>query len=437
MDPTTRRIVDFALGLSFADLPDEVVREASMRVFDTVGCALATRDAEPVRITLATLGAGGDGRVIGRPDLRLPPDAAAFVNTTMIRYLDFNDWAPNGHPSDVVGAFLALADRPGVDGRRLVTATVAAYEVFIGLTEASKLPRLGWDQGFALGIAAVAGIGNLLGIDAAAVGNAVGIMAAAGIPTGASRSGELSMWKGCATAYATRNAVFATLLARAGLTGPPAAFEGRRGIFPLVTGGFELALGPAATGRDYRIRRTAIKPWPACYHAQAPIEAAVRLRERVPVNELERIEVGTYQEAWRSIASEQEKWDPRTRETADHSLPYMVARALVDGSITVDSFAPGSYLDDSLRPLLGRIAAHADEAATAAYPDRIVARIVARDRAGRVHEVEVTNPTGHPANPMSPERLDAKVRGIAGDAAAGWADVASAGALGDLLDATF
>ena len=366
VDDTTRRIVEFATGLTFADLPSTVVAETSMRVLDSVACALAGHDAYPVKIALSTLGgSGGDGRVIGRPDLRLAPDAAAFVNTSMIRYFDFNDWAPNGHPSDVIGALLALADQPGVDGPRFLTATVVAYEVFIALTEATKLPALGWDQGFALGLAAAAGIANMLALDVSTVANAIGMLAVAGLPTGAARSGSLSMWKGCATAYAARNAVFATQLASAGLTGPQAAFEGRRGLWSLVTGPFELTLG----GDTMRLSRTALKPWPACYHAQAAIEAALELRKRVPVEDLVSIDVGTYADAYRSIASEREKWDPQTRETADHSLPYIVARTLVDGAVTPESFAPERYLDPALRPLIARIEAHVDEHATAAYPE--------------------------------------------------------------------
>lgn len=364
--------------------------------------------------------------MLGRPDIRMAPDAAAFVNTSMIRYFDFNDWAPNGHPSDVIGALLALADQPGVDGRRFLAATVVAYEVFIALTEATELPALGWDQGFALGLAAAAGIASMLDLDEATVANAIGILAVAGLPTGAARSGSLSMWKGCATAYAARNAVFITQLARAGLTGPPSAFEGRRGLWPLVTGPFDLKLG----GDTLRISRTALKPWPVCYHAQAAIGAALELRNRVSVDDLVSIDVGTYAEAHRSIASEPEKWDPQSRETADHSLPYIVARALVDGAVTPESFTRERYADPALRPLMARIAAHADDRATAAYPDEIEARIVGRDRSGAEHAVTFANPCGHPANPMSPARLAEKVTDLLGPepaeaVLASWSDVSA------------
>ena len=445
MDGTTQRIVDFALGLRYEDLPADVVRAAAMRVFDSVGCALAARDVDPVRISLAATFQVIDdgrpsGRVIGYPELRVTPEAAVFLNSTMIRYLDFNDWAPNGHPSDMIGAFLALADFPGVTGETILTATVAAYEVFIGLTRASALPSLGWDQGFALGIATAAGLGVLLGLEREALGNAVGILAAAGIPTGATRSGELSMWKGAATAYAARNAVFVTMLARDGITGPPEAFEGRRGIWPLVTGEFDLSLG--VSGR-YRILDTALKPWPACYHAQAPIEAAVQLRAQLGDAVLTSIDVGTYREAWRSIGSESAKWDPQSRETADHSLPYMVARAVVDGEVTAASFRPEAYLDAGLRPLMSRITARADDAATAAYPDAILATLVAQDDRGGEYRIDIANPLGHPANPMSDEQLRAKFRrltleylgeGARLDAAiADWEDIRAAGSVEPLL----
>lgn len=448
MDAITDAIARYAVATTYEDLPEDVVQAAELRVFDAVGCALGALGAAPAVIAgrRAVPVAVNAGRVLGRSAAQgAAPDAAAFVNTTLIRYLDFNDWSPNGHPSDIVGALLAVANEEGVTGRKVVTATTIAYEVFIELTRASGLPKKGWDQGFALGIATAAGLGHLLDLDKQTVAHAVGILATVGPPTGASRSGELSMWKGSATAFAARNAVFVTLLTRDGMTGPGEAFEGRRGISQLVTGPFTLELGPAS-GRPYSIMQTALKSWPACWHGQAPVEAAAQLAAKLggSVTDFAAVEVATYSEAWRSIGSEPAKWDPRSRETADHSMPYLVARSLADGGIGLDSFESAAYLDPALRPLMDRITVVAGDQEDAAYPGAIVATLTARMVDGSVHEIEVVNPPGHPGRPMTEEKVREKFLGLAaaglGDATRaaaandGWRHIATADDLGPLLD---
>jgi len=232
MDGLTTQIAEFAAQLQYGDLPEEVIQTARVRIVDAIGCALGG-SASP---TLAAAGqlavpvaAGGGaltGWQLGRAEADLPVDLAAFLNTAMIRYLDFNDWFPGGHPSDTVGGLIALAGAGGATGRRLITATVVSYEVFARITAATDFRKRGYDQGFAMGVATAAAIGNLLSLDAAAIGAAVGIIAASGVPIRATRSGQLSMWKGCATAYAVRNAAFAIQLAAAGMTGPPARNPG-------------------------------------------------------------------------------------------------------------------------------------------------------------------------------------------------------------------
>src|SRR6202012_3000057 len=302
-----------------------------------------------------------------RAEADLPLALTAFLNTSMIRYLDFNDWFPGGHPRDTVGGLIALAGARGVTGRGLITATVVSYEVFARITAATDFRKRGYDQGFAMGVATAAAIGNLLGLDAAGSGAAVGITAAAGGPIRATRSGQLSMWKGCATAYAVRNAAFAIQLAAAGMTGPPAPFEGRNGVFDLITGEFTLdPFGPAAA--DYKITTTSLKYWPLGTHLQGPVWAGRRLRDLTGVAAIESLAVGTYWAAWRDPGSEPDKWDPTTRETADHSIPYALAYALAHGRIDQAAFEPAAYRDPGLLQLMSRITVAVDDEAEAAFP---------------------------------------------------------------------
>lgn len=418
MDDTTVRIAEFAAGLRYEQLPAPVVAAARTRLVDTIGCALGGLSSPPMaaaRRVAVPVAAGAElaGWQLGRAAPDLPADLAAFLNTTMIRYLDFNDWYPGGHPSDTFGALLALAGAPGVTGRRLLTAAVVSYEIFARITAASGLRRRGFDQGFAMGVATAAALGNLLGLDRAAIGAAVGIVAASGVPTRATRSGQLSMWKGCATAYANRNAVFITQLARAGMTGPPAAFEGRNGIHDLVTGPFQLA----PFGERYELLRTSLKYWPVCYHAQAAAWAGIalrdRLRDRAAAGDLASIDVGTYWEAWRDTGSEPDKWDPASRETADHSLPYVLAWALTHGTVDARAFEPASYRDPALRPLMKRITVRVDDQVQAAFPETPMLRLTATTHDGRDIPVEVVNPAGHADNPLTEAQVRSKFESLA------------------------
>jgi len=234
----------------------------------------------------------------------------------------------------------------------------------------------------------------------------------ANVPMRNTRAGKLSLWKGAATAFAIRNAVFATLLAADGMTGPDTPFEGRHGLWEQVTGPFELDKF-GVDGGEWKFPWIRLKYWPVEYNAQAGVWAALKLREAMKVEEIASISIATYWSAWHEIGSEPEKWDPTTRETADHSLPYIFARALVDGTITLGSFEPGAYLDPSLRPLMAKIGVHEDAAIEALFPARIVMRVTAVAVDGRRAEIEIADPRGDATNPMDDAEVAAKFRSLA------------------------
>ena len=156
------------------------------------------------------------GYVLGFGD-RLPAEAATFINSAMIRNFDFNDRYPGGHPSDCLGALLALAGAMKVDGKCFLTSMIVIYEIFARLSDATTLSRRGWDQGYAIGIATAAGVCNLLKLSIETTAHAVGIAATSNLPLRVTRSGELTPWKNVATAYAARNGLFAALLAAEGM----------------------------------------------------------------------------------------------------------------------------------------------------------------------------------------------------------------------------
>lgn len=411
MDPILDSLADYATTLSYRDLPPGIVPLAKQRLFDALGCAVGAYDCEPARIARALAGppARGSqaGRIVGSKDL-VAADAAGFANTCMIRNLDFNDTLlPGGHPSDCSGALFAVAPLIGASGERLITAMVVAYETLIRLQECAKLRERGWDQGFGIGVGTAAGLANLMGLTREAARHAISIMAVANVPMRATRAGQLSMWKGVATAYAVRNAVFSVQLASAGMTGPEAPFSGRHGLADLITGPIELP--PFGTSLEhFYLPRVKIKAWPVAHSMQSAIWAGIELRKRVPHEQLASIDVQTFWHAWHESGSEPAKWDPTTKETADHSLPYILAWTLRHGGITQQAFLPESYLDPSIRPLMNIITVRVDEEIEKQMPKVVRMRVNARDRAGKSYEADIVNPPGHEDNPLSADDLAAK-----------------------------
>jgi 2-methylcitrate dehydratase len=410
MDSITHKLAEYSSASKFNDLTEESVHAATQRLVDSLGCALGAYDCEPAqigrRLAAGQLPGKYPGYVLCFGD-RLPAEAATFINSAMIRNFDFNDRYPGGHPSDCLGALLALAGAMSVDGKRFLTSMIVVYEIFARLSDATRLSRSGWDQGYAIGIAAAAGVCNLLELSSETTAHAVGIAAASNLPLRVTRSGELTPWKNVATAYAARNGLFAALLAAEGMSGPGNAFDGRNGLWEKVTGPFELAPFPNQGGA-YLTPRVQLKYWPIETNGQAAVWAALELRGKVNLSDLREIEVFTSKFTWFEIGSEPEKWDPKTRETADHSLPYIFARALVDGPIRVASFGDEAVRDASLRPLMAKIKVIPDDSIEALLPEKTLIRVIATTLDGTRHAVEVVNPLGHPDNPMQDQHIEEK-----------------------------
>src|SRR6267142_4252891 len=417
MDRTTETLAGYATSLRYADLSAATAQAAKGHLIDSLGCAIGGYGSEPAAIARRVAPAWQ-----GAPSVRLlgegrttTPDAAAFANSVMIRFLDANDTyiaRGSGHPSDMLGALLAAAEVAGASGQDLLLATVIGYEVFGALADQVALRERGWDQSVFVAPASAAAAGLLLGLSAAQVADAIAIAVTASVATRQTRAGELAMWKGCATAAATKAGLFAAQLAQEGMTGPTAAFEGRHGLWEQVTGRFELGmLGGGDT--SFAIERTNFKSFATEYHAQAPVALALDLRRKVSVTQIEAIEVRIYAMAHSEIGSEPAKWDPQTRETADHSLPYMLAVALVDGRITPASFEPKRYLDPSLRPIMNRIRVAENPELTRRFPGELPSQIDVTTRSGLRFTERAEYPKGHARNPMTDGDVETKFRDLA------------------------
>jgi 2-methylcitrate dehydratase len=243
--------------------------------------------------------------------------------------------------------------------------------------------------------------------------HALGIVGTTGTALRITRAGELSMWKGCAFAFAARNGLFAALLAADGLTGPAPLFEGEMGFFEQVSGPFALAQLGGKTAGDWMLPKTSIKFVPAEYHSQSAIAAALELRERIgSPDRIRSVEIATFRTAVEIIGKDPEKWRPRTRETADHSLPYCTAVALVDGQVSAEQFASRRLSDPALLDLVARTRVVEDPRLSAGYPAGTPNRVTVTLDDGTTLASEVTYPPGHDRNPLTEEQLAAKFHGL-------------------------
>jgi 2-methylcitrate dehydratase len=314
------------------------------------------------------------------------------------------------HPSDNLAAVMAVGESAAANGKDLITAAVLAYEIQCRLCDAASLRAHGWDHVTYGAISSAIASCKLLKLDVKKTTHAIGIAGVCNTALRQTRSGELSMWKGCAFANAARNGVFASLLSAEGLTGPAPIFEGDLGFMKLLTGPFELApLG--GDKQPFMINATYIKFWPAEYHSQSAIDAALHMRKEIKDTSLiQSIDIHTFDAAVDIIGKDPEKWRPKTRETADHSLPYCTAVALVDGEITDKQFEHERFSDERLLGIVAKVKVHRDKELSARYPNGIPNRITVTLTDGQKIIREVEYPRGHAHNPMTDSEVEQKFR---------------------------
>ena len=415
MDKIVERLTSFAGSLSLRDIEPPVLHALKQRFIDTIGCALGAFHVEMSQIArsiAAKSESGGRAGVIGT-HAKCSPDLAAFANTAMIRCLDLNDdyFGKDGpHPSDTIGAVLAVGDSVHADGESLVNAIAVAYEVLCTFADSVGLRERGWDYVTFTAVAAALGAGKVLKLPKEKLKHCLSLAAVCNSALGQTRLGELSMWKGLASANACRNGVFAAMLVADGVTGPDLCFEGKNGLIAQVTGPLDLsALGkqPLRAGVVY------LKRWPVFYSAQASVQAAVELRETVAPKEIKSITVESYKRLLGRGATDPEKWLPKSRETADHSVPFCVAAAFLDGDITATTFDSERFLDHEIIDLMGKIQLCEDPEFTKEYPAKWNCRISVETFSGERHQAHVTYPKGHPQNSFTDEEVEEKFKTLA------------------------
>ncbi len=412
------QLSNYVCSIKFTDLDSRTIAEAKRRIVDAIGCAIGAYDEVPVKIArrvASRVKSEKSSSILGTT-LRSSPDMAAFVNGLMIRYFDFNDTYLSkepAHPSDNLGGTLSVADSLSATGRDLILSTVLAYEVQCRLCDSADIRHRGWDH-VCYGLVSTAlGVGKLLKLNEERMTQAVNLALNGHIAMRQVRAGELSMWKGASFSNAARNAVFAALLAQGGMTGPSPIFEGEMGFFKQVSGEFQLDAGQfGGRNGNFKIAETYLKYYPAEYHSQTAIWAALAIRKKIrSPDEIESVEVDTHEAGYTILGKDPEKWHPATKETADHSLPYVVGMAILDGRIDNLTYSERKIRNRKNLDFLKRITVREDKRLTGLYPDRGMAnRITVSLRSGKKLTEEVIVPRGHPRNPMTDQEIEEKFR---------------------------
>jgi 2-methylcitrate dehydratase len=421
MSTIGRRIAEWVAGQTYDRLPEKVVHEVKRRYLDSIGTALGAYNASVCRIARAKAESVYDthaSSVWGTTHSTLP-EMAAFANGAMVRYLDYNDTylsAEPAHPSDNIPAAVAVAEAAAVGGKAAILATVIAYEIQCRLCDADSLRKSGWDHVVYGALSSAMAAGKLWGLTENALEHALGLAGVCNVATRQTRTGQISMWKACAFSNAARNGIFAADLARRGMTGPYEIFEGPKGLMHQLSVpkiGDDLVL---STDGDYMINRTYIKFWPAEYHSQSAIDAMLQLRPQIDVAKVESIHIGSFEAAVSIIGSEPEKWRPTSRETADHSMGYCTAVALIDGDVTRESFANERLTDPQVLDLLDKTSITEEPDLNAGYPEGIPNNITVTMAGGKKVSKRVDFPRGHARNPMTDDEVIGKFRKLAAGA---------------------
>ncbi|MBC7779776.1 MAG: MmgE/PrpD family protein [Proteobacteria bacterium] len=422
MTTIVEQLSNYAAGLRFEDLPADVVHQAKRLIVDTVGCALGGYDSEPARIArdIAEAVTSTQPVTVMVSGRQSSPDLATFANGVAIRYLDFNDGytstGESGHPSDSLAAVLAVGELMRRDGREAIVATVLAYEVFCRVCDVQDLKPLGFDHTTVGGLASAAAAARLFGFTPERIAQTLNLHVAPNVALYQTRIGNVSMWKGCAYANASRNAVFAAMLAARGMTGPSPVYEGVGGYFKAVTRTpFTL---PALGGGDqpFKIMESSIKRFPLGQYSQTVVEAALQLRSHIgdPAGIAE-IRIETVGTAIRLMADDPHKWEPETRESADHSMPYTVALAFLHGEVEQKHFDDRYLHDPAVRALTRLVKVNESDEANRRMPAAMLCEMTVVMRTGSTHHAAVEYHKGHHRNPMSEHEIEGKFRKLAGN----------------------
>src|SRR5437868_12546270 len=411
----------WAAGLRFEQLSREAVHQAKRLLLGSLGCALGGYLQQDVKIALAVLDEiAGDGpaTVIGSGK-RIDPVSASLANALMIRCMDYNDiyWKQDpSHPSDIFPAALACCERAKSDGRELMVGLVLGHEFEMRFCEAAfpGIRERGWHHATLTAFVAPIVAGRALHLGWEQIQHAIGISASRHATLGAVTAGKLTMMKNTVDPMATQSGVLAALLAEKGYTGPEHVVDGKEGLAHCLGPEWKLSVLTEGLGESWRITHCGMKAFPTEALTHTAISAVLDLVKSndLKPDEVEKVQIRSLARA-ADILSDPSKYDPRTKETADHSLPYVIAAALAERQVTPVQFTMQKIMDRKIRAQLKQVEVVADPEAEKVFPalQRVIVTITTTD--GRSFTKQLDYPKGDPRNPLTDQEVEEKFAALA------------------------
>lgn len=416
-EPTQiERLASFAQSASFDQLSGDALQRLKLHILDTVGCAIGALDGVPtraVRRMSQRLGAGEVGPCTLIGGGRAPADRATLINGSLVRYLDFMDnflaSKQTGHPCDTFGPVLAASEAMNLSGRDFLTCLAIGYQVFCRLLEEAPVQESGFDHTVQLAYAVAAGTSRALGLSQHQTAHALAIVGASAQGLVITRAEYLSNWKGLQSADLGMSALTGVLLAREGITGPLQVLDGKEGFVKA----FKQQVNVDWDNESLDvILRCSLKAHNSEVHTQPVMEATLALREQHQlanrISDIDRIEVEVFKQAYDITGAGEEagdKYDVRSKEQADHSLPYLVAVALLDGEVTPRQFSTERIEANDVQQLLHKVRTLRDDEFTRRYPKETPVRVVVEMRDGRSLVCEVNDWIGFYRRPMPEQEV--------------------------------
>ena len=416
----SRKIARYAINLSYSDLPQNVIQEVKRFLYDSVGCAyggMNTKDVNIMRDIYTDMGGKEEVRLIGFKD-KMPAVNATLVNSLMIRALDFNDiyWKEDpSHPSDLIPAALAAGELADASIEDLIVAIVLAYEFEQRLCEFAKpgVRERKWHHATLTQFVSPVVAGKLLGLTEDEMVNAIGINGSHNHTIGCPTAGALTMMKNTVDPMAVQSGVFAALMAQKGFSGTEKVFEGKEGFMDVFGPDWDENILFDGLGKDFRILTCGMKAFPTEALTHTHISATIKLvsEHDIKPDDIEKVTVTTIARAC-DILFDSHKYRPESRETADHSLPYCLTRAMLDRKITTAAFNDEAINHPEVRKLIDKIEGDASIEFEKMFPEKQPSRVKIKLKDGKEFEQYLEYPKGDPREPMTMEDLEAKFNGL-------------------------
>ncbi len=417
MTSISRRMAQFALGLGYDGIPEPARREAKRFLLDSVGCALAAVDHEDmlqVYEYVRHVGGKVQATIIGH-GTRTDVANAALMNALLIRAMDYNDiyWKQDpSHPSDILPAALAPAEYRKLDGRELIVGMLIAYELEMRLCLAATpgVREVGWHHATLTQFVSPFVAGRMLGLSEDQLVAACGISGSSHFTLGGVVAGHLTNMKNTADPMATEAGVRAAVLASTGYTGPVEVFEGKEGVFQVLRNvAWDAEVMTRGLGSEFLITECGYKAFPTEALTHQPITALLEVMEenKVDPHSLQSILVRT---TTRGADILSDPYDPKTKETADHSLPYCIAVAAAKGNVLPSDFEADALADPFVRSLLGKIQVVAEPSIDALFPKVKRAVVTVTTESGESYTRQEDFAKGSPERPLSDDDVAEKFR---------------------------